>query len=506
MNKVIFLKTRFLILLCGLISTSSFSQESRIQIVHSDNSSINEEKLPGATILLGNIHITHEGFSLKCTKAVHYKSENYIKAYGNVILNQGDTIIQTSKYTEYNGNTKKALSWGNVRIRDPNMTLTTDTLYFDRGGQHLYYTDGATIRDSINILTSNSGNYFLNNKKFQAISNVVLINPEYVLESNHLDYYTDNRKAFLYGPSTITSEENFIYCEKGFYDTKQNISHFTRNARIEYNDREIKADSLYYDRNIGFASATNNIIISDTINHVILKGNYAEYFEKLDSAFVVKRALAITNTNKDSLFIHGDTILTTGKQEDRILRVYHRVKFFKSDMSGKCDSIHSNERTGLMQMLKNPVLWSNESQITGDTIQLLTDIVTDKLDSLKVLKNTFIINKDSIGFNQIKGRNLKGKFIDNDLKYVNIIGNSEVIHFVRNENDALIGIEKSSCSEIQFTLEDGKIVFAKFITQPEGETYPPSKLPENVRKLRGFKWRENERPLNKNDIYQNNEI
>jgi hypothetical protein len=171
-------------------------------------------------------------------------------------------------------------------------------------------------------------------------------------------------------------------------------------------------------------------------------------------------------------------------------------------MSGKCDSIHSNERTGLMQMFINPVLWSNESQITGDTIQLLTDVVTDKLDSLKVLKNTFIINKDSIGFNQIKGRNLKGKFIENDLKYVNIIGNSEVIHFVRNENDALIGIEKSTCSEIQFTLKDGKIVYSKFITQPEGETYPPSKLPENVRKLRGFKWREDERPLNKNDIFE----
>ena len=331
---------------------------------------------------------------------------------------------------------------------------------------------------------------------------MVLVNPDYVLESNHLDYYTDNGRAFLYGPSTITSKENFIYCEKGFYDTNQNISHFTKNARIEYNDREIKADSLYYDRNVGFASATNNIIITDTINHVVLKGDYAEYFEKIDSAFVVKRALAITNTNKDSLFIHGDTILTTGKPKNRILRVYHHVKFFKSDMSGKCDSIHSNESTGLMQMFKNPVLWSNESQITGDTIQLLTDVVTDKLDSLKVLKNTFIINKDSIGFNQIKGRNLKGKFIENDLKYVNIIGNSEVIHFVRNENDALIGIEKSTCSEIQFTLKDGKIVYSKFITQPEGETYPPSKLPENVRKLRGFKWREDERPLNKNDIFE----
>ena len=122
---------------------------------------IDEEKLPGATILLGHVKIKHEGITLKCKKAIHYKNDNYIKAFGDVILNQGDTIIQTSKYTEYNGNTQKALSWGNVVITDPQMTLRTDTLNFDRSKQVLYYKYGATIRDSINTLTSDTGNYYL---------------------------------------------------------------------------------------------------------------------------------------------------------------------------------------------------------------------------------------------------------------------------------------------------------------------------------------------------------
>lgn len=495
------IKTRFFIFIFSLISSIALSQGSKITIVHSDNSSIDEERLPGATILLGNIHIRHEGIILKCTKAIHYKSENYIKAYGNVRLNQGDTIIQTSKYTEYNGNTKKALSWGNVKIRDPKMTLTTDTLHFDRNKQLLYYKNSATIRDSINVLTSDTGNYYLDNNKFQAISDVVITNPDYILNSNFLDYYTNNGQAFLFGESTITSKNNKIYCQKGFYDTKADISHFTRNARIEYNDREIKADSLYYSRRIGFASATKNIQITDTLNHTILMGNYAEYYEKLDSAYVIDKALAITNTNKDSLFIHGDTILITGKPDNRILRVYHHAKFFKTDLQGKCDSIHSNQSTGLLQMIRNPILWSDESQITGDTIHLISNTETEKLDSLKVLRNTFIINRDSIGFNQIKGRNLFGKFENNDLKYVNIIGNSEVIQFVRSENKELIGIEKTTCSEIHFIILDGAIQSAKFVTQPDGETYPPSKLPENVRKLRGFQWREDEKPLRKEDIF-----
>jgi len=495
------LKSSLILIIFCILSFSSLAQGKRIQIIHSDNSSIDEVRLPGATILLGNVVIRHEGIKLQCKKAVHYKNQNFIKAFGDVVLNQGDSIVQTSQYTEYNGDNQKALSWGNVVIKDSKMTLSTDTLNFDRNRQVLYYKYGATIKDSANVLTSNTGNYYLENNKFQAVSDVVLTNPEYVLESNHLDYYTDSGRAYLYGASTITSEENLIYCEKGFYDTKQNVSHFTRNARIEFDQKEIKADSLFYNRNKGFASASNNIVMIDTMNHVVLKGNYAEFFEKVDSAFVIKKALAITNTNKDSLFMHGDTILATGEPDNRIIRAYHAVKFFKSDLSGKCDSIHSNQGSGLTQMFRSPVLWSNKSQITGDTIQLLNNTTTNKLDSLKVLRNAFIIDKDSIGFNQIKGRDLLGKFEENDLRYINIIGNSEVIHFVRDEEQALIGIEKTSCSEIQFVLRDGKIESSKFINQPDGQTYPPSMLPVNARKLRGFIWRDSEKPLTKSDIF-----
>lgn len=213
------------------------------------------------------------------------------------------------------------------------------------------------------------------------------------------------------------------------------------------------------------------------------------------------RAVAITNTNKDSLFIHGDTILATGKPEKRIIRAYHHVKFFKSDLSGKCDSIHSDQGSGLTQMFRRPILWSKKSQITGDTIQLLNNTTTNSLDSLKVLRNAFIIDKDSMGFNQIKGRDLYGKFEGSDLRFVNIVGNSEVIHFVRDDQQALIGIEKTSCSEIHFVLNEGKIESAKFINLPDGQTFPPSKLPLNARKLRGFLWRESEKPLSKYDIF-----
>ncbi len=492
-------------LFCSLIMLFTIvitAQQKRIHIVHADNSITDEEKNPGATILLGNVFVEHGGFSLRSKKAIHYRKDNILKAFGDVVLNQGDTVSQTSTFVEYNGNTKKAISWGNVILKDQLMTLTTDTLYFDREKQLLYYRSGATIKDDENVLKSKLGHYFLKTTKFQAQSDVTITNPEYVLESNHLDYFTNNGEVFLHGPSTITGEDNTIYTEKGFYNTKTNISHFTKNSIIAYKDRTITADSLYYDRNSGFASATKNIIIKDTTNHSLIKGNYAELFQKLDSAYVVNRAVAITEIDKDSMYIHGDTLLITGKPDKRIVRAYRHVKIFKSDLSGKCDSIHSNQQTGLTKLIKNPVLWSQDSQITGDTIHLISNPKTEQLDSLKVLRNTFIIQKDSTGFNQIKGRNLYGKFIDNDLQIVDIIGNAESIFYMRDDKDnSLIGIDKATCSTINILLKENKILSAKCNTQPTGDTNPPSEFPENARKFRGFIWRENERPLTKDAIF-----
>lgn len=496
------LKKLLFIFLFALITLSVFAQQKRIHLVHSDNTTADEKKYPGAAIFLGNVYVEHEGIALRSKKAIYYKNKNFIRAFGDVVLTQGDTIIQTSKYVEYNGNTKKALSWGNVVLKDPVMTLTTDTLRFDRSKQYLYYTNGATIKDTTNVLNSKVGNYYLQTNKFQALSDVVLTNPDYVLESNHLDYYTDSGKAYLYGPSTITGEDNFIYTENGFYDTKANISHFTKNSRIEYKNREITADSLYYDRNLGFASATKNIQLKDTINNSVIRGNYGEFFQKLDSAFVVGRAVAILKMEKDSMYVHGDTLLATGKPDNRVVRAFHHVKFFKSNLSGKCDSIHMNQTTGLTQLFKNPVLWAEDSQITGDSIHLLTNTATEKLDSLKVLQHSFIIQKDSAGFNQIKGRNILGKFIDNDLQDVHVIGNGEMIHFVRDDSDnKLIGINKTTCSSMLFKFKKNQLQNATFITKPDGATYPPSEFPKNVRILRGFIWRESERPLTKDDIF-----
>lgn len=485
------------------LTTIVAQEPEKIIIEYSDFFDVNQIEIPDAALLTGNVRIIHDGVRMFCNKAYYFQKENYVKAFGDVRMIQGDTLFMNSKYAEYSGNVKQAYATGNVVMRSPEMTLATDTLNFDRNTQQASYNSYGTITNKDNVLKSKAGIYYANEKKFQFLSAVTITNPKYVVKSNHLDYYNTSGLSYLSGPSTITSKENFIYTEKGFYDSKKNVGHFTRKSYIKYKDRLIRGDSLYYDRGREFASATNNVKITDTVNKGIIKGHYAEVYKKKDSMFVTRRAVAINMMDKDSIYIHGKKLLITGKPEQRIVRAFDDARIYKTDMSGKCDSIHSSQISNITQLIGKPILWNFENQMTGDVMHLVGNDNTQKLDSLKVLNNAFIISKDSLGtgFNQVKGQNLYGKFRGNKLYEADIIKNTEVIYYMRNDAKELIGINKNVSSRINMTLDGNQIDSMTFFTNVDGDIYPEKDLPENARKLRGFVWREEERIRSKDDLF-----
>jgi hypothetical protein len=145
----------------------------------------------------------------------------------------------------------------------------------------------------------------------------------------------------------------------------------------------------------------------------------------------------------------------------------------------------------------------------GDVMHLIGNNKTQKLDSLKVLNNAFIIQKDSLsknGYNQIKGQNLYGKFVESKLKEVDVVKNAEVIYYMYNDANEFIGINKTVCSKINLELEANKINSITFFTKTDSFIYPEAEFPENARKLRGFLWRGDERILSKDDIFPAEEI
>lgn len=479
----------------------------KIHIEQSDFADVDEVKFPDALLLTGNVRVSHDGVVLTCNKAYFFQKENYLKAFGNVQLVQGDTLYLNSSYAEYSGEFKKAFATGNAVMSSPDATLATDTINFDRNVQEVFYNTNGTIVNKDNTLKSKSGRYYVAQKKFQFLTAVTLTNKTYEIKSNHLDYFSNSGHSYLFGPSTITSKTNYIYTEKGFYDTKKNLAHFLDKSYIKYDDRVIKGDSLYYDRNKEFASATRNVKITDSINRGVVRGHYAEMYKKKDSMFVTKRALAVNFVDNDSVYIHGKKLMVTGKEGDRIIRAFNNVRFYKTDMSGKCDSIHSSSKISLTKLIGNPILWNGESQITGDLMHLIGDKKTQKLDSLKVLNNTFLVSKDTLGtgFNQTKGQNLFGKFKDGKLYDVDIIKNTEVVYYMRNDAHELIGINKNVSSKINILFDKNAIETITFFTNVDGSIYPESELPENARTLKGLNWRGDERVKSKEDVFSKEE-
>ena len=495
------------------INFSSAQEKKKIIIENSDFVDMNQTEIPGATVFTGNVRIIHNGVKMYCNKAYHFKDENYVKAFGNVQMNQGDTITMNSRYAEYNGDKELAFATGDVILRSPESTLTTDTVYFDKKNQEAFYNSYGTIRNKENTLKSKSGRYYVDQKKYKFTTAVTVTNPESNIKTNNLDYYENSGHAYVFGPSTITNKGNVIYTENGFYDTTNNIGKLSKNSKITLDNKIIEGDDLYYDRNKNYSRGINNVKITDTINNVIATGHYAELYRnaatKKDSMILTKRALVKTLVEKDTLYMHGKKIIVSGPQEDRVIRAFNNVRFYKSDMSGKCDSLHSNNKTQLTKMIGKPILWNNENQMTGDIMHLIGNNETQKLDSLKVLNNAFIIQKDSLsknGYNQIKGQNLYGKFFEGKLKEVDVVKNAEVIYYMYNDANEFIGINKTVCSKINLELEENKINAITFFKDTDSHIYPESEFPENARKLKGFNWRGDERILSKEDIFPADEI
>lgn len=503
----------FISLLLSL--STAYAQDTapkQIEIVYAGTLTIDNDKYPGATIFNSDdqrkVQFRHQGMDIWCDVAVLYQKTNQVKAFGDVFIQQGDSLKMNSNFVEYNGDTKIALAKENVKLRNEKMTLETQELFFDRNTQEAYYLNHGKISDEENVLTSKEGRYFVAPKKSQFSSEVNITNADFQINSLTLDYYHSTGHVYMFGPTTITGKDYIAYGEKGFYDTKTEKGYFMDMARIDYDNKRLTGDSLYFDKFRNFASATNNIIIRDTINHTLVKGHYGEIHKAQDSMFITKKALIASLVDKDSVYIHAKRIMVTGKTGARIVRAYTGARIYKTDIQGKCDSIHSSQTTGLTQLIGKPILWSGKSQMTGDHIQLLANTQTEKLDSLRVFDNAFLIEKDTLGegYNQVKGKTLKGKFKENKLNNVNLYQNTEVIYYVYDDQNNPAGINKSKCSQIRVDFATNQqIETVIFYKDVDGGIYPEDKINKEELRFPNFNWRGDEIILSKNDIFPEEE-
>jgi len=474
----------------------------KIEITRYNSFEFSTRIAPDAQRVIGDVEFQHEGMTMTCDSAYLYSNQNTLDAFSRVHITNADrSVTIDGDFAKYQGNIKFAEIWSNVVLVDSNAILKTPHLYYDLTPDIAYYISGAEIFNKSNDMVSKRGHYYRKINMFYFKDDVVLNTPDYTIVTDTLDYNVQTEIADFVGPTFIQNETDTIYCERGWYNTTDTVALFRRNAWIKSGSTTVYSDTLYYESQSGNGRAFGNITIVDTTNNIILKGQKGEFHKTTEHAWLSgHRALLIMAGEKDSLYLHADTLRSDVDTAGfKIMRAYNRVKFFSVDMQGKCDSLAVSLSDTVIHMFQLPILWAQDNQMTADHIEIETENQKPKRMSLN--NKGFIVQEDSSGFNQIKSRKIVGLFRDNELYRVNGFDDAETVYYFYDGPD-VTGVNKMKSKDVVILIEEKQAQEVTHKDNVEAETIPPNEFNQDELTLSGFRWQINLKPVDRDDIYE----
>lgn len=489
----------------GQAKPAANEKPTQVELLNADYLQVDDRLGKDVKRLIGNVAFKHDNVLMYCDSAYLNSITNSLEAFSNVHIIQGDSVNLYGDKLNYDGNKKIAIMDGNVLLTETNNTVTTDHLIYEtKPGIATYNTGGKIVsRKNNNVLTSQIGYYYSKTKQFYFRKEVVLVNPQYTMKGDTLRYNTKNETAYFFGPTNITSKENYIYCENGWYDTKKDVAQFNRNAYILSGKQTLKGDSLYYNRKKGVGRGFGNVEIADTAQNIVIKGDRGFYEEELEKMIVFGHAEMAQLFDKDTLYLHADTLRSEydSCKTYRQLFAHYHVKFFKADMQGKCDSLVFSYADSILKMFHKPVLWTDENQLTARYIEIKT--TKGKIEQLDMYDVAFVISREDSAntmYNQIKGKKITGYFVENELRKIKVYGNGQTIYYPKDKK-AYTGVNRADCTDMVIYTKDKQVEKITFITKPDATLYPLKELPAKELLLKDFIWRQTERPLTRTDIF-----
>jgi len=280
---------------------------------------------------------------------------------------------------------------------------------------------------------------------------------------------------------------------------------FTTSGRALIKDgaQVLEAASVDFDEATGLGLATGNVVWKDTANNVTIICEQAVYDKSTDYILASgDRPMLITKVDDDSLYLTADTLVSMKVNPEDSLRTliaYEDVRIFKSDMQAVCDSMRYSMADSVFQFYKNPLIWSDTTQFSADTINMF--LADNKIDRILLYQKSMIVNSpDDQIFNQIKGKYITAYFVDDELNRMEVNGNAETVYYMQEEDKSYVGVNKSICSEMLIYFGNNEIEDIKFYKQPKSVLTPMKLADHKKMRLEGFSWQMNRRPKSVEDL------
>ena len=495
------------------IPKANRNQTNKVFLENADILKANEAISRDYQVLKGNVRFRRGDMYMFCDSAYFYPETSSLDAFGHVRMTQGDTLWVYSDVLHYYGDQGVAELRSNVRLENRSTTLVTDALDYEINSNVGYYFDGGTIVDNRNNteLSSQYGRYELDTKQAEFSRDVHLINDRYEMFTDLLDYNTQTHIAHITTETFIVSDSNTINTTNGWYNTSADDATLYERALITAKDgKTLLGDTVYYNRNRNFGEARGNVIITDPGNKVILDGNYGYHDDNAHYSYVTGRARAREFSQKDTIYLHADTLCTlinyvvndsAGGDSVRVLRAFNQVRFYRSDVQGICDSLQLSEADTIINMYNHAVVWNLERQIFGDEINIhLNDSAADW--ATLPTGGFMAEHLGEIYYDQLSGKKMKAWFEDKELRRLDVDGNVQVIMFPQEKDSTYNKMVNAESSYMRLNLKPKQEV-DRITMWPEvsGKVTPLYLARKTDMYLPQFQWYDALRPKTPDDIY-----
>lgn len=487
-------------------------------------------------VLRGNVRFRRGNMTLTCDSAYFYEASSSLDAFGHVVMNQADTLRAYCDRMHYYGDVEVAKLRRNVRVVNRSMTVTTDSLDYDMFNNVARYFSGGTVIDNSGArITSRVARYEHDTKKVQFTSKVHVKNNKLELFTDVLDYdmnthiatiedeteiisledghrvYSSNgwynlssEEGTLYDRSTIKGKDGqTIVGDVVYYDRKNDKGQAQGNVVMtdDKTQRTLKGDIMDYDRRSGEGRARGHVVLTDLKNKVILQGDVGYHNEKTKESFVTENALAREFSQKDTIYIHADTLRTfTMNDTVRVLTASRYVRFYRKDIQGVCDSAAVNEKDSILNMYRHAIVWSDARQISGEEINV--HIQDSTVDWATLPQNGMVI--EHLGetyYNQLTGRKMKAYFEDKELRRLDVEGDVEALFYPMENDSTYNKLVNANSAYLTIDLKPKQEVDkVKMWPEVTGKVIPLFLAKKSDLRLDKFRWYDGIRPKKPLDV------